>query len=198
MRELFHQCLDEDDDLFGMGERVNLQPEPFIFEEMDQVHTMVAKNEHDTTHDQYIKNAVTYEDKIDAFDIPEELSLSVRKVSMQSDDADDVRTYTPRITPQRLGTDCLNLQGLNPVHYVEDAGTEASIDDTKFFMSSISTPKGDKANWLGTDSKRKVALKDGILKRSKAIDKKHDKKALAKQRLNLKKGKKEKVQTMRD
>jgi hypothetical protein len=37
-----------------------------------------------------------------------------------------------------------------------------------------------------------------ILKRSKAIDKKTDKTKLAKERLNLKKAKKEKVQTKRD
>ena len=83
---------------------------------------------------------------------------------------------------------------------MEDAGTQASFDGADFDCVTISgTPKAKKNNWLAAAKKTKQqSKKNCILKRSKAIDKKTDKTKLAKERLNLKKAKKEKVQTKRD
>ena len=61
----------------------------------------------------------------------------------------------------------------------------------------IETPKFENENWLGSKKGAKKSTKNVVIKKSKAIDKKTDKTSLAKQRLNLKRAKKDTVKTMR-
>ena len=57
------------------------------------------------------------------------------------------------------------------------------------YASDTSENDIDEINKLGSKKMKKVATKQVVLKKSKAIDKSRDKKELARKNLNLKKGK---------
>ena len=81
-------------------------------------------------------------DKINVDEVPEELTLSVRKVSIQSDEVmDDLKSQQRFNTPSKFRAYSSNFNSLNPINFVEDAGTEASMDGKNFQFAMIETPK---------------------------------------------------------
>lgn len=74
---------------------------------------------------------------------------------------------------------------------VEDAGTEASMNGCDYASDSSVGDDIKEINKQGRRKLNKIAKKPAQLKKSKAIDKKPDKKGLAQQKLNLKRGKKQ-------
>lgn len=73
---------------------------------------------------------------------PEELTLPVRKVSIQSDEVMDILKSKQKFsTPSKLRAYSSNFNSLNPINFVEDAGTEASMDGKNFQFAMIETSK---------------------------------------------------------
>ncbi len=118
-------------------------------------------------------------DKMDLDEFPEELSLSVRKISIQSEEFEHLNGDSHFNTPSKFSSYETYSSQLNPIKFVEDAGTEASMDEESYHCEMVDTPKFEKANWLGS-LKKKQTVKKIVSKRSKAIDKQVDKKSLAK------------------
>lgn len=79
-------------------------------------------------------------DKSDYDEMPEELSLSVRKVSMQSDDLKENKRATYS-TPRKIRSYSNAFEELKPLNTVEDAGTEASMDEYDYNMVANEQPK---------------------------------------------------------
>ena len=79
-------------------------------------------------------------DKSDFEEMPEELSLSVRKVSIQSDDVKDTLPQ-PFSTPRKIRSFSNAFEDLKPINTVEDAGTEASMDEYDYNMVANEHPK---------------------------------------------------------
>ena len=84
-------------------------------------------------------------DKAYGDEVLEELTLSVRKVSIQSDEMmEDAKSEQRFNTPSKFRAYSVNFNSLNPINFVEDAGTEASMDGKNFQFAMIETPKFDK------------------------------------------------------
>ena len=84
---------------------------------------------------------------IDENFVPEELSLSVRKASIQSDDMEEVKQESPfKAYQQRDRIYSSGFMGMNPLNFVEDAGTEASLDVEMQSLVCSTTPKAKITN----------------------------------------------------
>ena len=81
----------DDKDIYDEGfQRVNFEPRSFMFQDNDQNQSLTANMEPNflsLPKSSFLNPLQTTQgDKFDIDEVPEELSLSVRKASMQSDD----------------------------------------------------------------------------------------------------------------